>query len=74
MYIYIYTDKPNESWIGHLWAGGKGKAKARRLKKRKRKRKFGAPKGKREVVGDLFCDPIPFGNQTARSPARTARH
>ena len=31
-----------------------------------------AEKTKKKKLGNLFCDPIPLGNQTAR--ARTARH
>ena len=49
--------------------GGKGKEKARRPQKEKGE--LGAPKGKRENGGKDFCDPIPLGNQTARTYART---
>ena len=30
-------------------------------------------KGKRGKAGEVFCDPIPLGNQTARTHARTKR-
>ena len=50
----------------------KRRGKAQRPKREKGK--LGAHKGTRENRGNLFCDRIPRGNQTARTPARTWRH
>ena len=69
-----YTDEPNQSWIGGLGGGGEGKMESSSPPKGKRERS--APhKGERENAGNNFRDPVPLGNQTARTHAGThAQH
>ena len=62
------TEKPNyrEKF------GGWGEGKRERSAPPKGKRESSEDqKEKREKAGKVFCDPIPIGNQTARTNART---
>ena len=51
-----------------------GREKGKLVAPEGKREKHATPKEKRENTGNLFCDPIPLGNQAARSHARTRRN
>ena len=51
-----------------------GREKGKFVASKREKEKLGEEKGKRENTGKVICDPIPLGNQTARTHPRTRRN
>ena len=69
---FFNTDKPNWGRIGDFWGWEEGKRESASPPKGKRENSAG-PKGKGKT-GNIFWDPIPLGNQTARTHARKKRN